>query len=220
MSLRSILLIQKASHKIQCIRYFTRFENSEVSLVRSGIAWESDKKLKFKNPAECTSSPSNNTMECLKNQFQKFAKPKDWKKNLWELDTSNPENNGLQNEDLILWMRPAAFSNFKKLYRKINHTDKNNLILSKDFEHGIPKGKYSLLIEYNFEVASFNGTKSIVISTLNVLGNKTPFLAVAYIAVGSICIIIGIFFSLAHMKYGKRLTDVISINRMTLYHEK
>ena len=108
--------------------YFNRFENSEVSLIRSGIAWESDKKLKFKNPAECTSSSSNNTMECLKTQFQRFAKPKDWKKNLWELDTSNPANNGLQNEDLILWMRPAAFSSFKKLYRKINHTDDNNLI--------------------------------------------------------------------------------------------
>ena len=49
----------------------------------------------------------------------KVAKPKDWKKNLWELDTKNPDNNGLQNEDLIVWMRTAAFPNFRKLYRRI-----------------------------------------------------------------------------------------------------
>ena len=118
--------------------------------------------------------------------FKDFAKPMDWKYNLWELDPIDQENNGLQNEDLILWMRPAAFSSFRKLYRKINHTSHENQKLSPSFETGLPKGNYSLIIEYNFEVASFNGTKGIVLTTLTALGNKTPFLAYAYIVVGSI----------------------------------
>ena len=162
-------------------------------MIRTGIAWDSDKRLKFKNPSDCLSK-GNGTNECLKLKFKDFAKPIDWKRNLWELDTINPENNGLQNEDLILWMRPAAFSSFRKLYRKIDHTSPENHKLSPIFETGLPKGNYSILIEYNFEVKSFNGTKAIVLTTLSALGNKTPFLAYAYITVGSICVLFGIIF--------------------------
>ena len=75
-------------------------------------------------------------------EFKNFAKPKDWKKDLWKLDLENPENNGLQNEDLIVWMRTAALPNFRKLYRKIDHT-------VAEFKNGIPKGNYSLEIEYS-----------------------------------------------------------------------
>jgi hypothetical protein len=30
-----------------------------------------------------------------------YIRPKQWYKDLWELDTENEENNGLQNEDLV-----------------------------------------------------------------------------------------------------------------------
>ena len=75
----------------------------------------------------------------------KVAKPKDWKKNLWELDTKNPDNNGLQNEDLIVWMRTAAFPNFRKLYRRIDH----NSTVTDTFNEGLKKGNYTLTIEYS-----------------------------------------------------------------------
>ena len=192
-----------------------------MELNRTGIAWETDKKLKFKNPKECTSSLNKTeSIECLKNKFKIFAKPKDWKRNLWELDKNNPENNGLQNEDLILWMRSAAFSDFKKLYRKIKHQSTQNYKLSPVFERGIPKGNYSLSVEYNFEVASFNGTKSIILCTLTVLGNRTLFLAIAYITVGAICLLLGLLFLIVHLKYGKELKNLININQLTPYDEK
>ena len=70
-----------------------------------------------------------------------MAKPRDWHVNLWELDPENEENNGLQNEDLIVWMRTAAFPNFRKLYRRINHTD--------IFAEGLKKGNYTLTIDYS-----------------------------------------------------------------------
>ena len=38
---------------------------------------------------------------------------------LCELDPDDIDNNGLQNEDLIIWMRTAALPNFRKLYRKV-----------------------------------------------------------------------------------------------------
>lgn len=59
------------------------------------------------------------------------------------LDTKHEDNNGLQNEDLIVWMRTAALPNFRKLYRKINHTDRE------EFKEGLPKGTYTLNIDYS-----------------------------------------------------------------------
>jgi len=61
--------------------------------------------------------------------------------NIWELDIENPSNNGFENEDLIVWMRTAALPDFRKLYRRIDHSD--------TFENGLPKGIYTLLIEYS-----------------------------------------------------------------------
>jgi len=112
----------------------------EVPLTRTGIAWDSDKKHKFKNPEGV------NTAAELEKKMENFSKPKHWKLNLWELDETDMNNNGLQNEDLIVWMRVAALPNFRKLYRKINHSS-NDI-----FKDGLPSGNYFLRIEYNFEV--------------------------------------------------------------------
>ena len=82
---------------------------------RTGIAWPTDKKHKFKNPQVPDGYDSFTAY--LKNVT---SKPKRWIKNLWELDPENENNNGLQNEDLIVWMRTAAFPNFRKLHRIID----------------------------------------------------------------------------------------------------
>ena len=162
-------------------------DNSKVKLIRTGIAWKSDKEYKFKNPEGVKSS--NELQKWL--EEQKLDKPRHWKRNLWELDEDNWDNNGLNNEDLMVWMRTAALPKFRKLYRRI--------------PDGLPKGKYYLDIEYNFEVASFNGNKSIVLTTQSVLGGRNLFLGVTYIVVGGLCTILGIVFLFVHLKYGSRV---------------
>merc|ERR1711934_140208 len=119
----------------------------DVSLTKTGIAWESDKKYKFQNPVV----PEGMTLESYLKE--KTVSPPAWGKKLWEVgtDTPNNSNNALLNEDLIVWMRTAAFPNFRKLYRKINHTD--------DFKDGMLKGNYTFVIDYNYRVKSFSGTK-------------------------------------------------------------
>ena len=72
-------------------------------------------------------------------------RPRDWHQDLWELDTENESNNGLQNEDLIVWMRTAALPNFRKLYRKIDHSEGT-------YSEGLPKGTYQLNIDYRKEL--------------------------------------------------------------------
>ncbi len=108
-----------------------------VTLLRTGIAWDSDKKWKFKNP----DIPEGKDLAYV---FQNTSKPEAWRQNLWELDTENPDNNGLQNEDLIVWMRTAALPNFRKLYRRIKHT-KDTVY----FENGLPAGDYYFEVDYS-----------------------------------------------------------------------
>ncbi|XP_031561350.1 cell cycle control protein 50A-like isoform X2 [Actinia tenebrosa] len=156
-----------------------------VPLTDKNIAWESDRTVKFKNPSGD-----------LKDAFSKYSKPRDWQKPVYELDPSDKNDNGFLNQDFIIWMRTAAFSTFRKLYRKV--------VLEKDFKDGLPKGTYVVKINYNYPVTRFDGEKRVIISTTSWIGGKNPFLGVAYITVGVLCIVLGICFLIIHIKFGKR----------------
>lgn len=56
-----------------------------VPLLRTEIAWPSDRKIKFRNP-------EGDLQEALKG----FSRPRDWRTDLWNLDPHNAENNGFQ----------------------------------------------------------------------------------------------------------------------------
>lgn len=99
-------------------------------MLRTEIAWPSDKKIKFRNPEGD-----------LEAALKGFAKPRDWEKPLWMLDPENPDNNGFQNEDLIVWMRTAALPSFRKLYRRVDTS-------AATYENGLTAGKYRLRVEY------------------------------------------------------------------------
>lgn len=111
----------------------------EVPLLRTGIAWDSDKNIKFRNP------PGN-----LTEAFKNFSKPKAWKQPVYELDKDDPNNNGFQNEDLIVWMRTAALPTFRKLYRRIDHS-------ASQYMDGLRRGKYELEVDYcNYQFIILN----------------------------------------------------------------
>jgi len=157
-----------------------------VPVLKTNIAWPTDKSTKFQNPP----MEKGSTLEAA---FNGSTKPPFWSKHIWELDTEDETNNGYQNEDFIVWMRTAALPNFRKLYRRVDHEKEN-------FESGLPSGDYKLMIEYNYPVISFEGTKTLIIANTSWMGGKNNFLAIAYFVVSIVCILLGVIFLIIHIK--------------------
>ncbi|KAJ3220202.1 hypothetical protein HDU67_005528 [Dinochytrium kinnereticum] len=145
----------------------------------SQIAWPADAE-KFKR-ASIADDADLNTKVYPPPQWVKAFPGRDYSKGYTKENFPDVS----QMKRFQVWMRPAGLPNFRKIWGR---TDKS-----------IPKGTYNINIKNNFDVASYGGTKSIVISTVSILGGKNPFLGVAYIVVGVLCWILGIVFLLRHM---------------------
>ncbi|XP_022657720.1 cell cycle control protein 50A-like isoform X2 [Varroa destructor] len=158
-----------------------------VEIVRDEISWWTDRNVKFRNASS----------------YDGTARPPSWNKTVAEMG-------GFANEDLIVWMRTAALPTFRKLYARIDHSHS-------DWKDKLPKGKYRAVIEYNYPVSNFKGRKRIILSNTSWLGGKNPFLGIAYITVGSICLVLGVAFLFIHQRFGKNTRDLISITGRTPY---
>ncbi|GAB1211085.1 hypothetical protein ATERTT37_000197 [Aspergillus terreus] len=133
------------------------------------IAWDSDKQL------------------IKKTQYtpDQVVPPPNWRERY-----PNGYADGIPNlnedEEFMVWMRTAALPTFSKLSRR-NDTVK------------MSAGIYRLDIVDRFPVTEYSGTKSILLSTRTVVGGQNPFMGIAYVVVGGICVLLGALFTLAHL---------------------
>ncbi|KAF9732130.1 hypothetical protein PMIN06_002625 [Paraphaeosphaeria minitans] len=97
-------------------------------------------------------------------------------------------------EAFQVWMRTAGLPTFSKLAMR---NDKDEL----------QRGRYRVQIYDRFPASKYGGTKSILISTRTVIGGRNPFLGIAYVVVGGLCILLGTIFTLTHLVKPRKLGD-------------
>lgn len=167
-------------------------QNRTYNMTEKGIAWSSDKELYKKtkyNPAD-------------------IAVPPNWYLR-WQngYTTENPPPALHDDEAFQVWMRTAGLPAFSKLAKR----NENETMQCSSYQVDIEDSTYMTSLsrdlevgEYaesslDFPVTLYGGTKSIVISTATVMGGRNPFLGIAYVAVGGICIVLGALFTVTHL---------------------
>uniref|UniRef100_A0A7S1XPZ0 Cell cycle control protein 50A n=1 Tax=Phaeomonas parva TaxID=124430 RepID=A0A7S1XPZ0_9STRA len=101
---------------------------------------------------------------------------------------------GVNNEHFIVWMRTAGLPQFRKLYGRI--------------EQDISEGtQLTFQITPRFIVDEFDGKKFLVVSTTTWFGGRNPFLGIAYIVVGAICLALALLFFAKHAISPRKLGD-------------
>lgn len=157
----------------------------------SGIAWSSDKALYGKTKYDLTQIvPPPNWHERYPNGYT----------------ASNPPPDLASWQAFMVWMRTAGLPDFSKLYQRNDvapmtagryHVE----ILNSESNLGcyIPSCLRDANIVTDFPSDIYAGTKSIIISTRTVMGGRNPFLGIAYIVVGGICIVLGVIFTVTHL---------------------
>jgi len=111
--------------------------------------------------------------------------------NGWYLGEEGHKVPDPQDLDLMVWMRLASLSTFRKLYRRV--TTK------------LQAGSYEVVVEDRFPVSSFKGKKYVVLTTTSWLGGKNHVLGGLYIATGIICVLLGLAFLAKHLTTPRRV---------------
>lgn len=94
---------------------------------------------------------------------------------------------GVTDEHFIVWMRIASLPTFRKLYGKIDGT----------FNEG---DKLSFNVQANYEVGSFDGSKSLIITTVGEFGGQNAFPGIAFICTGGIAFVLAALFAVKDYK--------------------
>lgn len=107
-------------------------------------------------------------------------------------------------EAFQVWMRTAGLPTFSKLaQRNDNDVLKAGTYRLKIYDrmsaHTHNERQLAANMSSGFPVQAYSGTKSILISTRTVMGGKNPFLGIAYIVVGGLCILLGAVFLATHL---------------------
>ncbi|PHZ08970.1 Lem3/Cdc50 [Rhizopus microsporus ATCC 52813] len=105
-----------------------------------------------------------------------------------------PPPNLSQDEHFMVWMHVAALPDFRKIWGRNDSSD-------------LPAGRWRVTIDMNFDTLQYSGTKWLVLSTTTPLGGRNPYLGIAYMAIGAICILLGIVFSLRQLIKPRKLGD-------------
>ncbi|KAH9925292.1 cell cycle control protein [Fomitopsis serialis] len=161
--------------------------STTYSFSESGIAWPGEAKKYAETPGY---------------SLDEIVPPPNWGKLYPNYTSDNPPPNLRTDEHFQNWMRTAGLPTFTKLYGR-NDNDE------------LQKGRYQIIVNMNYPVRGFGGTKSIVISTVSWIGGKNPFLGWAYVASAGLLVLLAILGTIRHLVRPRKLGDMslLSWNR-------
>lgn len=169
--------------------------NRTYEMTDRGIAWGSDRSLY--GPTAYS--------------WDQVAPPPNWERRYPGGYTPDNKPPNLQEDEAFqVWMRTAGLPTFSKLARRNDgevmtrgtyRVDIRDSMQTGSYRrfHVEPGGALLILLRADFPVTVYGGTKSLVISTRTVMGGKNPFLGIAYIVVGGICVLLGALFTAIHL---------------------
>jgi hypothetical protein len=191
----------------------TDIEGNALTLIEDGIAWQSDLDYKFAQPlsfkSEQCKSCDDDDCQCTGEWTckEKYQDPETNECHLYSYSNDDTTQylyetypdiisplEGVTNEHFVVWMRVAAKPKFRKMYGFFDQPIKAGTTLS-------------FVVKNNWIVKSFKGTKSLVVTTTSMFGGKNPNFGQAFIGVGGICIIFGVFFGLKQIIKPRKLAE-------------
>ena len=175
------------SNPLQLNVHDSNLANVTYNMTENGISWKSDKDLY----AQTKYNPTD------------IVPPPNWHLRYQNGYTSDNLPNLETDEAFQVWMRTAGLPNFSKLAKRNDNETMQCSMYQVDIHDSMSiVSLYCMHTEIqilDFPVDIFGGTKSLVISTRTVMGGKNPFLGIAYVAVGGICIVLGTLFTVTHL---------------------
>lgn len=101
---------------------------------------------------------------------------------------------GVLNEHFMVWMRISVSPTFRKLYGYIDQVIPPNTTLT-------------FQVNANYVVTTFQGGKSVVISTTSIFGGRTDYFYKIFFISGLFCLVAGTFFLGQHVLFPRKIAD-------------
>ncbi|WFC98694.1 hypothetical protein MYAM1_001426 [Malassezia yamatoensis] len=99
------------------------------------------------------------------------------------------------NEHFQVWMRTAGLPTFRKLYKRNDHDT-------------LAVGRYRMVIEDNYPVAMFGGTKSFILSRTTWVGGRNLELGFIQISVAALCFLLALLLAAKQLIRPRRPGDL------------
>ncbi|KZP00894.1 Lem3/Cdc50 [Calocera viscosa TUFC12733] len=154
---------------------------ANYTFTSSGIAWPGEAKKYVSNPGYAN--------------LTQVSPPPNWHAKYGDTYNASSFPDLQADEHFQNWMRTAGLPTFTKLYGR-----NDSAVL--------PKGRYEVVVQMNFPVEMFGGTKSLVISTVSWIGGKNPFLGWAYVGTAALFVLLAVIGLVWHCVKPRRLGDM------------